>query len=273
MNSDGCYQMTFVDPQARDFWSATIYNGDGYLFNDFANISSETNPENNPDRTYTLRLGCDGQPNNISIREGNKTGKFNVVMRHYGPSEMVKNKKEGCNPTENIEKVIRASNQLGLAVRGLFGEGSEASGHIYQISNQQTLGESEGDILARLGGVLKNILEHELNARYKYIEDHKAQLFDKIGRSYGVLRNAHIMNSDEAMKHLSFMRLAVDLGLFEEEFRGLIDYLFMEIQPGHIQYPESELSVEFRDIKRAELLRNNFQKLPLVNFDNFSEQF
>ena len=105
MNSDGCYQMTFVDPQARDFWSATIYNGDGYLFNDFANISSETNPENNPDGTYTLRLGCDGQPNNISIREGNKTGKFNVVMRHYGPSEMVKEKKEGYNPTENIKKV------------------------------------------------------------------------------------------------------------------------------------------------------------------------
>ena len=179
----------------------------------------------------------------------------------------------GLTISGNIDKVIRASNQLGLAVRGLFGEGSEASGHIYQISNQQTLGESEGDILARLGGVLKNILEHELNARYKYIEDHKAQLFDKIGRSYGVLRNAHIMNSDEAMNHLSFMRMAVDLGLFEEEFRGLIDYLFMEIQPGHIQYPESDVSVEFRDIKRAEILRNNFQKLPLVNFDNFSEQF
>ena len=50
-------------------------------------------------------IGCDGQPNNISIREGNKTGKFNVVMRHYGPSEMVKEKKEGYNPTENIKKV------------------------------------------------------------------------------------------------------------------------------------------------------------------------
>ena len=105
MNSDGCYQTTFVDPQARDFWSATVYNGDGYLLNNFANISSETNREKNSDGTFTLRFGCDGQPNNISIREGNKTGKFNVVMRHYGPSEMVKEKKEGYNPTENIKKV------------------------------------------------------------------------------------------------------------------------------------------------------------------------
>ena len=178
----------------------------------------------------------------------------------------------GLYISENIDKVIRASNQLGLAVRGLFGEGSEASGHIYQISNQQTLGESEKDLLNRLGGILKNILEHELNARYKYIEDHKEALLDKIGRSYGVLRNAHIMNSDEAMNHLSFMRLAVDLGLFEEEFRGLIDHLFMEIQPGHIQYPSGDVSVELRDIRRAEILRNNFKKLPFLNFDKLSEQ-
>ena len=62
-------------------------------------------PRKNTDGTYALRFGCDGQPNNIPIREGNKTGKFNVVMRHYGPSEMVSNKKEGYNPTENIKKV------------------------------------------------------------------------------------------------------------------------------------------------------------------------
>jgi len=105
MSSNGCYEMTFVDPQARDFWSATVYNGDGYLFNEVANISSEMAPTKNTDGTYTVRYGCDGQPNNIPIREGNKTGKFNVVMRHYGPSRMVKNKEEGYNPTENIKKI------------------------------------------------------------------------------------------------------------------------------------------------------------------------
>lgn len=105
MSNEGCYEMNFVDPQARDFWSATVYNGDGYMFNDVANISSEMNPEMNPDGTYTLRFGCDGQPNNIPIREGNETGKFNVLMRHYGPSDMVSNKQEGYNPVEGIEKV------------------------------------------------------------------------------------------------------------------------------------------------------------------------
>lgn len=105
MSSDGCYEMTFVDPQARDFWSATVYNGDGYIFNDVANISSEMSPIQNKDGTYTVRFGCDGQANNLPIREGNKTGRFNVVMRHYGPSEMVKSGKEGYNPTEDIKKV------------------------------------------------------------------------------------------------------------------------------------------------------------------------
>lgn len=105
MSNEGCYEMNFVDPQARDFWSATVYNGDGYMFNDVANISSEMNPEKNPDGTYTLRFGCDGQPNNIPIREGNETGKFNVLMRHYGPSDMVSNKQKGYNPVEGIEKV------------------------------------------------------------------------------------------------------------------------------------------------------------------------
>ena len=105
MDSEGCYQMTFADPQARDFWSATVYNGDGYMFNDIANISSEMNLEKNSDDTYTLRFGCDDQPNNIPIREGNETGRFNVLMRHYGPSEMVSTKEKGYNATESIEKV------------------------------------------------------------------------------------------------------------------------------------------------------------------------
>ncbi len=173
----------------------------------------------------------------------------------------------GLSISDNIEKVIRASNQLGLAVRGLFGEGSDASGHIYQISNQQTLGESEKDILDRLAGVLKNIIEHELNGRIKYYENNKEKLIDMISRSYGILQSAHLIDSDEAMNHLSFIRMAIDLGVLPEEFRRLIDFLFIEIQPGHIQYPDSNISFELRDIKRAQILRNNFKKLPSLNFD------
>ena len=169
--------------------------------------------------------------------------------------------------SENMDKVIRASNQLGLAVRGLFGEGSDANGHIYQISNQQTLGESEETILSRLGGVLKNIIEHELNARMQYLESNKAKIVDQISRAHALLSNVHLISSDEAMNHLSLIRLAVDLNFLPEEFRSLVDYLFIEIQPGHIQYPDKSISIELRDIKRAELLRNNFKKLPPLNFD------
>jgi len=105
MGTEGCYEMTFVDPEAIYFWSATVYNGDGYMYNDVANISSEMNPEKNADGSYTIRFGCDGKPNNIPIREGNTTGKFNVLMRHYGPSEMVSNGEEGYNATKSIKKV------------------------------------------------------------------------------------------------------------------------------------------------------------------------
>jgi len=76
------------------------------MFNDVANISSEMNPVQNPDGTYTLRFGCEGQPNNIPIAEGNTTGKFNVLIRHYGPSEQVRNGDDGYDPTKLINKVM-----------------------------------------------------------------------------------------------------------------------------------------------------------------------
>ena len=103
-DANGCYETTFVNPEAKYFWSATVYNGDGYMFNDVANISSEMNPKQNKDGTYTLRFGCKGQPNNIPVLEGNTTGKFNVLMRHYGPSDMVSNGEYGYNMTQFIRK-------------------------------------------------------------------------------------------------------------------------------------------------------------------------
>jgi len=75
------------------------------LFNDIAHISSEMNPVKNADATYTLHFGCDGQPNNIPTREGNATGKFNVLMRHYNPSEEVSNGVEGYDASKFIKKV------------------------------------------------------------------------------------------------------------------------------------------------------------------------
>ncbi|MDB4522305.1 DUF1254 domain-containing protein [Gammaproteobacteria bacterium] len=105
MSADACYETTFVDPEAKFFWSATVYNADGYMFNDLANISSEMNPVQNAGGTYTLRFGCEGQPNNIPIVEGNTTGKFNVLMRHYGPGKQVSNGDDGYDATKLIHKI------------------------------------------------------------------------------------------------------------------------------------------------------------------------
>jgi hypothetical protein len=104
-DANSCYETTFVDPKAKSFWSATVYNADGRMFNDKANISSEMNPAKNADGTYTLRFGCKGQPNNIPTVEGNTTGKFNVLMRHYNPSEQVSNGEAGYDATKYIKKV------------------------------------------------------------------------------------------------------------------------------------------------------------------------
>jgi protein arginine kinase len=166
-----------------------------------------------------------------------------------------------------MEKVVRAVNQLGMVVRGLFGEGSDASGSIFQISNQTTLGESEEEIIKRLGSVLNSIVEHELNARAKLIESDARKLFDKIGRAYGILQNSHLLNSGEAMNLLSLLRLGADIGVFPESNRALIDRLFIEAQPGHLQHAQKgEFEANERDLLRAKRLRAEFANFPRPNF-------
>lgn len=174
--------------------------------------------------------------------------------------------------SEQMERVNRALNQLGITVRGLYGEGSDASGHVFQISNQQTLGESEAEIVDRLGNVLKTVIDHEVNARFKYLEDEREKLLDQIGRASGVLRGAYVVNSNEAMNLLSLMRLAVDFGMLPEKHRNDIDRLFIECQPGHIQYEVKEdIEPEARDLSRGTKLRREFNKLPSLDFDKLEQ--
>ena len=105
LDKDGCYEMTFKDPKDTAFWSVTVYNADGYMFNDLANISSNTDPVVNKDGTYTVRFGCSDKENNLPIREGNNTDKFNILVRHYLPSEMVKSDNPEYNPVNAIKKI------------------------------------------------------------------------------------------------------------------------------------------------------------------------
>jgi protein arginine kinase len=166
-----------------------------------------------------------------------------------------------------MEKVVRAVNQLGMVVRGQFGEGSDASGSIFQISNQTTLGESEPEIIKRLGSVLNTIIEHESNARHKLIESDAGKLFDKIGRAFGILQNSHVLNSAEAMNLLSLIRLGIDLGIFSEEERPKVDRLFIEAQPGHLQHAQrGEFDPAQRDLLRATRLRSEFANFTHPDF-------
>lgn len=162
-----------------------------------------------------------------------------------------------------MEKVVRAVNQLGIAVRGLFGEGSDASGSVFQISNQTTLGESEQEIIKRLSSVLNTVIEQEMNARAKLFESDKPKILDKIGRALGALRHSYVITSSESMNLLSLIRLGIDLEVFPQEHRALVDRLLIECQPGHIQYSsKKKIDAGERDILRAAQLRSEFAKLP-----------
>ena len=187
------------------------------------------------------------------------TGMRASVMMHL-PALVIANQ---------MEKVIRAVGQLGIAVRGIYGEGSDATGSIFQISNQQTLGESEKDIIKRLTNVLKTIIENECNAREQLFDKDSIKVKDKIGRAYGILKSGFLLSSAEAMNLLSLMRLAVDIHALPDEWRDVVDRLFIESQPGHVQVLSSQnLDSSERDVTRAAFLKNNLSKLPEPDFQS-----
>jgi protein arginine kinase len=162
--------------------------------------------------------------------------------------------------SEQINQIIQAVNKLGLAVRGLYGEGTEALGNVFQVSNQMTLGEAESDIVERLSKVLNQIIEHEENARASLLEKKPKTVYNHIGRAYGILANAHSISSKETMNLLSLMRLGVDLNLFTDLDRALVDELFITTQPNHLQKRYSDkLSAEERDLLRADMLRERLK--------------
>src|SRR5437870_8825518 len=133
--------------------------------------------------------------------------------------------------SEQINQIIQAVNKLGLAVRGLYGEGTEAFGNVFQVSNQMTLGEAETDIVERLNKVLAQIIEHEDNARTNLLESKPKMVFNHIGRAYGTLANAHSITSKETMNLLCLMRLGIGLRMSAGAERALADELFVITQP------------------------------------------
>lgn len=158
--------------------------------------------------------------------------------------------------TQQINRILSAITQVGLAVRGIYGEGSEAIGNLFQISNQITLGQSEEEIIDNLYSVAKQIIEHEKAARIKLMEDSQPRILDRVKRSFGILSHAAIMDSKEAAQRLSDVRLGIDLGLIENVPATIMNELMVMTQPGFLQqYAGSKLSAEERDVRRAEMIR------------------
>lgn len=158
--------------------------------------------------------------------------------------------------TNQMNRMIPAVNQLGLVVRGIYGEGSEALGNLFQISNQITLGKSEEDIVEDLRGVAMQLIQQERHARESLIASAKTRLEDRAFRSYGILDNSRVIDSKEAATRLSDVGLGIDVGLIEGLSRNILNELMILTQPGFLQqYAEASLGADERDRLRATLIR------------------
>lgn len=175
--------------------------------------------------------------------------------------------------SELINQVIQAVSKIGLAVRGLYGEGTEAMGNLFQISNQTTLGEKEDEIINRLSKVIETIIEKEHDARQVLLQKKSNTLWDQIGRAYGVLTYAHAMASKEALNLLSIIKLGVDLGAFPEDRRLPIDELFIDTQPAHLQKSsQQKLNAEERDHLRAQIIRERLKLFPKPDISKMTRE-
>lgn len=163
--------------------------------------------------------------------------------------------------TKQADRVLSALSQLGLAVRGTYGEGTEAVGNLFQISNQVTLGKTEQEVLANLTTVTLQIIEQEKMAREILKREIFDQLMDRVWRAYGTLSNARIISSREAMVLLSELRLGVDLGIISDVDTRIFNEMLILIQPAFLQkYKNHKLTPAARDYARAEVIREKLQK-------------
>ncbi|MFA5101408.1 MAG: protein arginine kinase [Candidatus Omnitrophota bacterium] len=163
--------------------------------------------------------------------------------------------------TRQINQVLAAIAKLSFTTRGLYGEGTQATGNFFQISNQVSLGQSETDIIQSINNLIRQIIEQEGQCRETLLASNRGMLEDKISRSFGILKSAHIITSQETTELLSLVRLGCDLGIIKDINRRHVNELFLLIQPAHLQKIENKkFTSQERDVKRAELIRAKFSK-------------
>jgi len=177
--------------------------------------------------------------------------------------------------TGQAKRLLSAIQRVGLAVRGYYGEGSEAVGNIYQISNQLTLGYSEQEIIENLEDVIRQVIDHERYARKQLMENTKLNLEDTIYRSLGILLYARIISSQEAMQRISDVRLGIDLGMVKGLSSNILKELMVVTSVGFLQkYAGKELESNGRDIMRAKVIRERLINIQFneANFENDSNE-
>ena len=158
--------------------------------------------------------------------------------------------------SNHVEKAFRAISKLNLAVRGFYGEGTDALGDFYQISNQITLGRSELEILEDLKAVIDQIVSYENKAREGMLTRDRMRLEDRVWRSYGALSMARVISSDEVMQHLSAVRLGVHMELLKGVDLATVNRVFILSQPAHLQkYEKESMDPDVRDVIRATMVR------------------
>ncbi|MEM6655603.1 MAG: protein arginine kinase [Planctomycetota bacterium] len=160
--------------------------------------------------------------------------------------------------TQQIDKVFRSLQKINLAVRGLYGEGSQAMGDFYQISNQITLGLSEEELTKKVSDVVPVLLDYERQAREFLIRESQETLHDRVSRAFGILRTAQTITSEETLHLLSSVRMGVNLGLISDVEIPTVNKLFVHTQPAHLQkLAGMELDSSDRAIERASYLRKH----------------
>ncbi|MFO7904718.1 MAG: protein arginine kinase [Pirellulaceae bacterium] len=163
--------------------------------------------------------------------------------------------------TRQIEKVFRSLHKISLAVRGLYGEGSQAMGDFYQISNQITLGRSEQELISQVSDVIPVVIDYERRARDFLVQESERDLHDRVSRAYGILSTAQTISSEETMHLLSSVRMGVNLGLIHDLGIPTVNKLFIHTQPAHLQKLRGiELDTADRNVARANYLQVHLRK-------------
>ena len=157
--------------------------------------------------------------------------------------------------TGRLGPVLQGLGKMGVVVRGMYGEGTSAAGNLYQISNQASLGQSEEEIVTHLQSVCREVIEHERGAREALYREMREAVEDRVGRAYGILANARIMSSSEALPLLSDLRLGVDLHILPPLSPAAWNELLVLTRAGFLQRQEGVDTPHRRDVARATLLR------------------